>query len=63
MDKKSYKHIGSYNIGYIRIKNNSDYENSNSINPLYLIIGEVDGFIEEINGNKYLTFASTGKKV
>ena len=26
-----------------------------------MIIGEVDGYIEENNGNKYLTFASTDK--
>ena len=26
-----------------------------------MIIGEVDRYIEENNGNKYLTFASTGK--
>ena len=28
---------------------------------MYLIIGKVDGYIEEKNGNKYLTFASTNK--
>ena len=28
---------------------------------MYLIIGEVDGCIEENNGNKYLTFAFTDK--
>ena len=33
----------------------------NSVNPLYLIIGDVDGYIEKNNGNKYLTFASTDK--
>ena len=43
------------------MKSISDYENINSLNPLYLIIGEVDGYIEEGNGNKYLTFASTDK--
>ena len=60
-DKKSYKNIDTYYIGYITIKNISDYENIHSVNPLYLIIGEADGYIEEKNGNKYLTFASTGK--
>ena len=39
----------------------SDHIKINSVNPLYLIIGEVDGYIEENNGNKYLTFASTDK--
>ena len=31
------------------------------VNLLYLIIGDVDGYIEEDNGNKYLTSASTNK--
>ena len=30
-----------------------------SVNPLYLIIDKVDGYIEEKNGNKYLVFDST----
>ena len=37
----------------------SKYVNIHSANALYLVIGEADGFIEEKNGNKYLTFAST----
>ena len=53
IDKKSYKNIDIYYIGYI-IKKISDYEN-----PLYLIIGEVDGHIEEKNGSKYLIFDFT----
>ena len=61
VDKKSYKNIGIFHIGYIKMKSISDYENSNSVNPQYLIIGEVDGYSEEINGNKYLNFASTDK--
>ena len=40
------------------MKSISDYENINSVNLLYLIIGEVDGYIEEKNGNKYLILAS-----
>ena len=59
--QKSYKNIGIYYIGYITIKRISDSENINSVNPLDLIIGEVDGCIKESNGNKYLTFASTDK--
>ena len=39
----------------------SDYESINIVNPLYLIIGKADGYIEEKNGSKYLTFASTDK--
>ena len=55
------KNIGIYHIGYITIKSISDCENINCVNPLYLMIDEVDGYIEESNGNKYLTFASTDK--
>ena len=61
IDKKSYTNIGIDYIGYITIKNISDYENIYSINPLYLIIGEIDGYIKEENRNKYLTFASADK--
>ena len=61
VDKKLYKNIGIFYIGYITIKRISDNENINSVNPMYLIIGEVDGYIEGNNGNKYLLFASTDK--
>ena len=58
--KKSYKNIAIYYIGYIA-KKDFDYVNIHSINPLYLTIGEGDGFLEEKNGYKYLVFASTDK--
>ena len=61
IDKKSYKNIGIYYIGYVTKKNISDCENINRVNPLYLIIIEVDVWIKESNGNKYLTFAFTDK--
>ena len=60
IDRKSYKNIDIYYIGYITMKY-FDYVKINSVNPLYLIIGEADGYIEEKKGNKYLTFASTNK--
>ena len=41
-----------------QLKKIDDYENIYSINPLYLIIGEVDGHIEEKRENKYLVFDS-----
>ena len=47
IDKKSYKDIGIYNIGYITIKKIDDYENIYSVNPLYLIIAHANGYIEE----------------
>ena len=62
IDKKSYKNIGIYYIEYITMKN-SDYVKINNVNPLYIIINEVDGSIEEKSGNKYLTFASVIRKV
>ena len=37
----------------------SDHVKINSVNPLYITVGGGDGHIEEINGNKYLIFAST----
>ena len=61
IDKKSYENIGIYYIGYITIESISNSENINSVNPLYLIIGDADGYTEENNRNKYLTFASTNK--
>ena len=59
IDKKSYKNIVIYNIGYITIKTFGDCININNVNPLYLRITHADGYIEEINGNKYLIFDST----
>ena len=32
-----------------QLKKIDNYENISSVNPLYLIIGEIDGFIEEKN--------------
>ena len=46
IDKKSYKNIRIYYIGYITMKD-FDYVNIQSVNPLYLIIDKVDGYIEE----------------
>ena len=57
--KKTYKNIDIQYIGYITIKKIDDYENICSVNPLYLIINEVDGYIEEKNRSKYLVFDST----
>ena len=38
IDKKSYKDIDIYYIGYITIKKFGDRKNIHSVNPLYLII-------------------------
>ena len=58
VDKKSYKNIDIYYIGYITIKKIDDCESIYSVNPLYLRIGHASGYIEEKNGNKYLIFDS-----
>ena len=60
IDKKSYKNTNIYYIDYITMKD-SEYVEINCVNPLYLIISEVDGYFKEINGNKYLTLISTDK--
>ena len=61
LDKKSYKDIGVYNIGYITIKKIGDCKNINSVNPLYLRTTHASGNIEEINGEKYIVFDSIDK--
>ena len=43
------------------MKNIADYESILSENHLYFIIGEVDQYIEEKNGNKHLIFVSADK--
>ena len=59
IDKKSYKDISIYNIGYITIKKIDDCENIYSVNPLYLLVNHANGYIEEKGVNKYLIFDST----
>ena len=65
IDKKSYKDISIYNIGYISKKIDGS-KNINSVNPLYLNITHAYIFtyihyIEEKVVNKYLVFDSTDK--
>ena len=60
IDEKSYKHILIYYIGYVTIKH-WKYVKVNSVNPLYLIFNKVNGYFEEINGNKYLTLVPTNE--
>ena len=63
LDKKSYKGIDIYNIGYITIKKIGHCKNIYSVNSLYLRINHAHGYIEcssaeEENENKYLIFDS-----
>ena len=59
INKKSYKDIDIYYIGYITIKKIDDCENINCVNHLYLLIDHASGYIEEKVVNKYLVFDST----
>ena len=56
LDKKSYKNLDIYNIGYVTIKKIGHGYDVNSVNPLYLRIDNASGYIEEINEDKYLVF-------
>ena len=58
IDKKSYKNNGICNTEYITIKKIDDYENIHSVNPLYVMIVKVNGYIEEKSRSKYLVFNS-----
>ena len=61
IDKKDYSEIDIYYIGYVTIKKIADYNNINSVNPLYLMINEMIGHFEEKNGNKYLVLDDVDK--
>ena len=46
IDKTSCKNIDIYYIGYVTMKD-SKYVDIHSVNPLYFIVDELDGSIEE----------------
>ena len=54
IDKKHYKGIDIYYIGYIKIKKIDDCENIHNVNPWHLLVNHASGYIEEKNGNKQL---------
>ena len=54
VDKKDYKKIDIYYIGYVTFKEIANCNNVNNVNPLYLMINEMIGHFEEKNENKYL---------
>ena len=62
IDKKDYNEIDIYYIGYVTIKKIGDYNNINSVNPLYLMINEMIGHFEEKNENKYLVLDEIDEK-
>ena len=58
--KSHTKNIHVYCIEYVTIKDLT-YVKICSVNPLYLILRNANGYFEEINGNKYLTLVSTNE--
>ena len=54
IEKKDYKDIDIYYIGYVVVKKIVNCNNINSVNPLYLMINEMIGHFEQKTGNKYL---------
>ena len=59
LDKKTYKDLDIYNIGYVAIKKIGFGYNVNSVNPLYLRINDASGYIKKVNKDKYLVFDDT----
>ena len=53
------KKILVYYTGYVTIK---EYVKCYNVNSLYLNFRHVNGYFEEINGNKYLMLVPTNKK-
>ena len=47
VDKKDYNEIDINYISYVTIKKTADYNNINSVNPMYLMINEMIGHFEE----------------
>ena len=61
IDKKLYKGLDIYCIGYITIKKFGGCENIHSVNLLYLIIHSATGHFKEKSDKKYLVLNSTDK--
>ena len=59
LDKKTSIDLDIYYIGYVDKK---PERNVNSVNPLYLMINRIDGFVEEKYGVRYLNIADTARK-
>ena len=49
VDKKDYKEIDIYYIGYITFKEIANCNSINSVNPLYLMIDEMIGQFEDLS--------------
>ena len=62
VDKRDYKEIDIYYIGYVTVKEIANCNNINNLIPLYLIINEMIGHFEEKNKNKYLVLDDVDEK-
>ena len=60
IDEKSNKNFLIYYIGYETFKDLKYLKNKSRF-PLHLIIKNINGYFEEINGNKYLTLVPTSE--
>ena len=54
VDKRDYKDIDIYYIGYVTVKKIANCNDINIVNPLYLMVNEMIGHFEDKNENKYL---------
>ena len=54
VDKKNFLDYNVYNISYVTKKPEYNIE---SVNPLYLCIRYLKGFIDELDGKKYLNIS------
>ena len=61
LDKKTYKNLDIYNIGYVTVKKIGSGYDINSVNPLYLRINNGNRYIEKKDSNRYLVFDLTDK--
>ena len=52
IDKKPYKDVDIYYVGYITIKMFGDCKNIHGVNPLYLLINFATGYFKEKFGEK-----------
>ena len=59
IDQQSYKNVLIYYIGYVTITTDLKMY---TVNLLYLIYGKVNGYFEEVNGNKHLTLVPTDER-
>ena len=58
VDKKDYREIDIYYIGYVTVNKIANCNNIISVNPLYLMINGMIGHFEEKSGNNYLVLGN-----